>query len=155
DGSLLPSTSFSRDIATGNNDVTIADPKVGGVATGAAVTHYYLLLDGMNGGVTTKGLAGAFNLDGFSFDLGHIDSGGSGGGGAGRATHTPITLDLALDPDLAALLDTGLSSRLIDAAEIVGVNANGQTVYDLRLADALAKDVHEQAGGGNDTLLLD
>ena len=155
DGTVVPSTSFSRDIATGTNDIIIADPKVGGVATGAAVTHYYLLLDGMNGGVTAKGLAGAFNLDGFSLDLGNTTTVGTGGGGAGKATHTPLTLDLALDPDLAALLDTGISGRFIDAAEIVGVNGNGQTVYDLRLADALLKDVHEQAGGGNDALQLD
>src|SRR5262249_45083252 len=43
DGSVVPAGSFSRDIAKGSPDVSIADPTIGAAPTGSAATHYYLL----------------------------------------------------------------------------------------------------------------
>ena len=100
--------------------------------------HYYLEVNGIKGDVTAEGLAGAFAVDGFSFGATSPSSGT--GRGVGRTTFSPLTVELSSLQGLAPLLRDELTNKAISTVELVGVATTGdkaQTVYDLKLTDAL------------------
>ena len=119
----------------------------------AAAAKYFLLIDGVNGGSTDKDHVGWFEIDGFEFDI--SNTGGTvGGGGAGKATFSPLEVALSLDPGLAGLLADVATGKHIKAVQLEGVTKGGDTVYDLRLADVLVSRVDE-GDGGSDSLSFD
>jgi VCBS repeat-containing protein len=115
-------------------------------------TKYFLLIDGINGGSTDKDHVGWFEIDGFEFDISNAGGTvGGGGGGAGKATFSPLEVALSLDPGLAGLLASVATGKHVKTVQLEGVTANGDTVYDLRLADVLVSKVDE-GNGGSDSL---
>jgi type VI protein secretion system component Hcp len=108
-------------------------------------TKYFLLIDGINGGSTDKDHVGWFEIDSFEFDVSNTAGTGSGGG-AGKAVFSPLEVALSLDPGLAGLLASVATGKHVKTVQLEGVTANGDTVYDLRLADVLVSKVDEGDG---------
>ena len=68
---------------------------------------YYLTVDGVNGGSMNVGYPGAFAISDYSFDVSGLVSAVTGGGGSGgKATFSPLTVELAPGSGLMALLVT-------------------------------------------------
>jgi len=65
---------------------------------------YYLTIDGIVGGSQADGHKGAFDIVDYNFDLSALASSVSSGGGASKATFSPLTVDLDLNSGLTALL---------------------------------------------------
>jgi type VI protein secretion system component Hcp len=101
--------------------------------------QYFLKVDGVNGSVGTSAFKGWFAVSGF--DFGATAPTGSAGAGAGKTTFTPLTVDVSSLAGLAPLLKDLTTDKLIKSVELVGVDTNNkgeaQTVYDLKLSDAL------------------
>ena len=107
--------------------------------------HYYLKIDGVVGDVTDKYYKGAFTVDGFNFGETSPNSIGSGAG-TGKATFTPLTVDISSLSGLAPLFGDAVSGKVLKSAELVGVDTNGEAVYDIKLTNAVALMVQMGAG---------
>jgi type VI protein secretion system component Hcp len=102
-----------------------------------AVT-YFLTIDGVDGGALVSGQAGAFEINDFDFDVSALVGAiGGTGGEAGKATFSPLTVDLTPDSGLTTLLDDAASGKVIKSIELRGVTPDGQTVYDLQLSNVV------------------
>ncbi|HEY1545323.1 MAG TPA: type VI secretion system tube protein Hcp [Xanthobacteraceae bacterium] len=102
-----------------------------------AVT-YFLTIDGVDGGSLVPGHAGAFEINDFDFDVSALVGAiGGTGGEAGKATFSPLTVDLAPDSGLTTLLDDAASGKVIKSIELKGVTPDGQTIYDLQLSNVV------------------
>src|ERR1043166_9016965 len=116
---------------------------------------YYLTIDGVDGGSQAAGQVGAFVIGDFSFDVSALVSALSGAGGAsGKATFSPLTVDLALGSGLTTLLGDVASGKLIKSIELKGMTTTGQTVYDLTLSNVFITKVHD-SNSGLDSLSFD
>src|SRR5215471_12002574 len=114
---------------------------------GGGAQTYYLTIDGIDGGSTVVGHAGAFAIGDFNFDVSALVSALSGGGGAsGKATFSPLTVDLSLASGLTTLLGDVASGKIIKSIELKGVTTTGQTVYDLTLSNVFITLVHDSSG---------
>ena len=110
--------------------------------------RYYLTIDGVAGGSARDGHEGAFDVNGYSFDVSAIVAATRGaGGGSGHTTFSPLTVDLDANPAMAQLLNLAASGRHIPSIELQGVSSDGQTVYDLRLGDVVVTRVHDDSTG--------
>src|ERR1043166_3107982 len=97
---------------------------------------YYLTIDGVDGGSQAAGQVGAFVIGDFNFDVSALVSALSGGGGAsGKATFSPLTVDLSLPSGLTTLLGDVASGKFVKSIELQGVTPTGQTVYDLTFSN--------------------
>src|SRR4029077_12996526 len=106
DGSLASDT-LSWDVANNRNlgGAILPPPVASSVDTGGGGAQtWYLTIDGVDGGSTVSGHAGAFVIGDYSFDVSGLVSALSGGGSAGKATFSPLTVDLALGSGLTTLL---------------------------------------------------
>ena len=155
DGSIVPGASFGFNLATNTtiNPASIGTPTPAAAPASAAAAKYFLLIDGVNGGSTDDDHVGWFEIDGFEFDISNT-GGVGGGGGAGKAMFSPLEVALSLDPGLAAVLADVATGKHIKTVQLEGVTANGDTVYDLRLADVLVSKVDE-GNGGSDSLAFE
>ncbi len=128
--------------------------KASAVPDGSSV-HYFLKIDGVTGDSTSESYKGWFSVDGFNFGL--LDqAGGLGAGrGAGRATFSPLTVDVSSLTGVASLFADAASGKAISTVELVGVTDNKQTeVYDIKLSNArLASLVTTPGDGSVDTAL--
>ena len=109
---------------------------------------YYLTIDGLNGGSQAPGHLGAFEINGFDFDVSALM------GGAGK-DFSPLTVDLFLSSGLVGLLDRMTDGQPLPLrlARVEGVTATGQTVYDLKLGNVVVTEVHDaRSSGGEDTV---
>jgi len=78
---------------------------------------------------------------------GSLKRGGIRGAAAGRATFSPLTVDISSLVGLAPLLADEVSGRSIKSVELIGVtNEGNQAVYDLKLSTAVALMVQTTAG---------
>jgi type VI protein secretion system component Hcp len=118
--------------------------------------RYFLALDGVKGDSLDSNHEGWFDISDFEIDLGNPFAGvpGSPSGQPGKAAFSPLTLTLDSNTALAPLLALAATGAHLDGATLVGVNAAGQQVYQLDLADALVTEVEDDAGAGL-TLSLD
>ncbi len=112
-------------------------------ADGSGSLTYYLLIDGMNGGSTSALYPGAFEIDGYAIDIEAL--------AGGSAVFSPLEVDLDLGTALPGLAEAIASGEHIPAVQLVGVTGEGNTVYDLRLNDALVSD-YTDADTGPDHL---
>ena len=95
----------------------------------------------MNGGSQVEGHEGAFEINGFDFDVSAL--------AGGKATFSPLTVDLFLRTGLTALLGDVTTGENIPSIRIEGLTYTGQTlqtVYDLRLGDVVVTKVHDSSG---------
>ncbi|HEX9181785.1 MAG TPA: type VI secretion system tube protein Hcp, partial [Burkholderiales bacterium] len=129
---------------------TVATPTAG--STPGLVpepVQYFLTIDGVNGGSLSSKHPGAFEISDYGF---HIDYPVAfGGSGAGKAEFSPLTVALDLGAGFSALLTDIASGRHLEAVRLEGVNAAGQTVYDLRLTNVVL-DSYEETNQGKDQL---
>src|SRR5262249_48383292 len=83
--------------------------------------HYFLKIDGIAGDSTDETYKGAFAVDGFSFGSTDTVSRLGLGAAAGRATFSPLTVDISSLVGLAPLLADEVSGRSIKSVELIGV----------------------------------
>jgi type VI protein secretion system component Hcp len=156
DGSLAEPETFSWDRATGSSAPTIPEPVVpiAGASVGAPQS-YYLTIDGIAGGSTAEGHVGAFDVEGYSFDVAAIVSAmRGGGGGAGRTDFSPLTVNLDANSDVTSLLSHAVNGSHMTSLQLQGVSADGETIYDLRLGDVTVTSFHD-SNTGQDMLSFD
>ena len=109
--------------------------------------HYFLKIDGITGDSTDAQHRGEFTVDGFSLGSTNTVNSFASGGGAGRATFSPLTVDISSVAGLAPLLADEASGKVITSVELIGVTNDGnQTVYDIKLSNAVALMVQQAAG---------
>jgi len=113
-------------------------------------TTYYLLIDGMDGGSVSKGHVGWFKVQDFSIDLSNSTNPQQLGGGGGKDIFNDLSLSTGSDTGLVSLLEQEASGKLLTGVRLEGVNANGQAVYDLNLADVFVNEVQDFDGAGFD-----
>ena len=153
DGS--PGESFSYDVAAARADASVPTPSVG-ASIGEVPTpaKYFLLIDGLNGGSTDEHHVGWFEIAGFDFDISTALAGG-------RATFSPVTVQLSLSDGLAGVLKDAALGTNVQSVRIEGVTggATPAAVYDLSLGNVhitikqqraqRQPDLHLWAGGAD------
>jgi type VI secretion system secreted protein Hcp len=116
------------------------------VPDGSAL-RYFLKVAGVTGDSTDKDHKGWFAVDGF--DFGATRSGGSAGAasgaGAGKVTFSPLSVDIDSLTGLAPLLNDQNKGADLKSVELVGVTSSDQTVYDLKLTNAVLFMVQNMA----------
>jgi type VI protein secretion system component Hcp len=95
--------------------------------------HYFLKVEGVNGGSTDARHKGWFEVDGF--DFGATRSASAGGKATGLA-FSPLTVEINSLKGLTSLLDAAVNNKSIKTVELVEVDQAGQAVYDLKLSGA-------------------
>ena len=138
---------FGWDIVRGIaiDEVSIPDVPTGDSGGGGALT-YFLTIDGLNGGSLNKEHPGAFEIDGFDFDVSAL---AGGKGSDDLLVFSPLTIDLILNSGLTALLGDVTGGKPIPSIRIEGIVRTPdatQTVYDLRLGDVVVTKVHDSSG---------
>jgi type VI protein secretion system component Hcp len=108
--------------------------------------HYFLKVEGVTGGSIDDKHAGWFEVDKFDFGVTRPVSIGSSGASAGRVTSSPLTLDINSIVGQAPLLADLASGHALKTVELVGVTQSDQTVYDLKLTNAILSMVQSAAG---------
>ena len=124
--------------------------------------HYFIKIDGVKGDATINGSSGWLAVDGFDWELKNTSAIGSasGGAGAGKATFSPLTIDIHSLAGAAALFKDAATGDQIKAAELVGVQTiKGESleVYKVDLADVRVGSFQQDPGskGVETTLGLD
>ena len=100
--------------------------------------HYFLKVDGAIGDATLKGFAGWFAVDGFDWGAQNSTSASTGsGGGAGKTTFSPLTVDIHSLAGLAALFGDVTKGEHLKTVELAAVNGQDLKVYDIKLTDVV------------------
>ena len=137
----------------GQSTVSPLDTTAVPVPDGSSL-HYFLKIDGIAGDSTDETYKGSFAVDGFSFGSTNSASGRTSGAAAGRATFSPLTVDISSLVGLAPLLADEASGRSITSVELIGVtNGSNQAVYDLKLSNAELTSYENTPGAAVDTSL--
>src|SRR5579883_404919 len=133
DGSLGQPTTMAWDVVREQAGGPIASPDVRVSDTGGGgATKCFLAIDGVDGGVTTKGHVGAFAIDSYTFGVNALVSALNGG----KPTFSPLMVDL-VPVDATPLLADVASGEVIKSVELQGTTSKGQTVYDLKLTNVV------------------
>src|SRR6185437_10282464 len=85
---------------------------------------YFLKIDGITGDSTDAQHKGAFAVDGFSFGSTDAVSALGSGARAGRATFSPLTVDVSSLVGLAPLLVDEASGKVIESVDLTGATNN-------------------------------
>jgi type VI secretion system secreted protein Hcp len=138
----------------------VSDPAATPVPTSSPL-HYFIKLDGVKGDASVNGTGGWIEVDGFDWGVKNSSTIGSagGGGGAGKATFSPLTVDIHSLAGLATLFKDAATGDHLKTAELVGVETiKGQSleVYKVDLSDVLVSSFEEDPGaqGVETTLAL-
>ncbi|MEZ5929548.1 MAG: type VI secretion system tube protein Hcp [Parvularculaceae bacterium] len=145
-GVITPESSFGYDRQTEKTidpaTIDLPTPGASGGPESAPVAHFYLAVEGVQGG--SSAFKGLFEIDSLQFGAG---VGVSSTGEASNPSFSDITVTLqGLSPALFERLAGGVS---IDSIRIEGVSANGEVVYDLRLGEVLISGNSASTGGGD------
>ncbi|WP_293905550.1 type VI secretion system tube protein Hcp [Phenylobacterium sp.] len=95
--------------------------------------HYFLLIDGVDGGSTDTRHVGWFDLTTFDFDIKALLD--AGGAASGKTNFAPLSVGLNNVDGLTDLLAKLSLHGLIAGARVEGVGADGRTTYKLDVAD--------------------
>jgi len=109
-------------------------------------TNYFLLIDGLNGGVLDKTHAGWFTLNAFSLGVTNTGTAAT----SGKDVFSNLQVNTGNDTGLTALLQDEAEGKHLTGVRIEGVDANGHAVYDLNIADVLLTGVTAQNSPGLD-----
>lgn len=153
-GNLSVPHTFSWDLTTGETDASVSQTTPSGSETGGAATRFYLLLEGIDGGVNLDFARGAFEVESHQFNVDLVtDTGIGGSAGRGRPDFSNLSVSLSLDDGLTQLLHDTASGELIHSVRLIGVTSGDrpEITYDLRLAEATVAAVNDTLGG-NDSL---
>ncbi len=148
DGEFQPSTFTESDIKI----APVASPDFSAVpqVPSSSPLHYFLKIEGVDGDVTNEGFAKYFAIDGF--DFGGTSQLSAIGRAAGQTQFSPLTVDIHSLAGIAALFDDATTHKLIKSVDLVAVQDNlkeggaGQTVFDLKLSNALIAGMKETPG---------
>lgn len=143
---------FAWNLVTGEAEASVGKTTPSGPETGGAATQFYLLVEGINGGVDLDLARGAFAVESHHFDVDLVSTGGIGAvAGAGRPDFSNLSVTLSLDDGLTQLLHDTASGQLIDSVRLIGVTDGDrqEITYDLRLADATVAAVNDALGGSD------
>jgi type VI protein secretion system component Hcp len=155
-GLLTPTSSFGYDLVNhvAINPATIAAPTIGVTDSleTAEAAHYYLIVDGFDGGVTGAGVPEhAFEITSLQFGAGRgVSSGDPRLTSALSFSEVTVTMD-GISPALLAELASGSG---VSSARVQGVDGKGAVIYDLRLGDVILSANAISAGGGTPTSSL-
>jgi type VI secretion system secreted protein Hcp len=112
--------------------------------------HYFLKVNGATGDATLKGFEGWFAVDGFDWGAQNTTSVGSAtGGGAGKTTFSPLTVDIHSLSGLATLFGDaarGESLGTVELAAVDTVRGGSLKVYDIKLSDVLLSGFENDPG---------
>ncbi|HEX4554267.1 MAG TPA: type VI secretion system tube protein Hcp, partial [Xanthobacteraceae bacterium] len=129
-------TALASDIAA---DASVSASSSAVMVPSSSPLHYFLKIDGLTGDSTVKGFEGWFSVDGFDLGVTNPSSFSSGGGGgAGKATFSPLSIDIHSLAGLAPLFGDAVTGHVIKSVELVGAETlKGQSlnVYDVKLSD--------------------
>ncbi|MBV8509872.1 MAG: type VI secretion system tube protein Hcp, partial [Xanthobacteraceae bacterium] len=140
-GSLGTSQTSAWDIA---HNVALAGsiptPTPGTVPGNVAPAHlhYFLAIDGLNGGSTDAAHAGWFDVSSYEFDV--KDPAG------GRAAFSPLSVTLPSTGTTRVVADLAQLSTL-SAVRLEGVTDSGQAVYDLTLGNVAVTKYNDASSG--------
>src|ERR1700674_2839134 len=111
--------------------------------------EYFLKIDGVTGDATGAH-KGWFAVDGYDIGVSTPFSSPAGTGVSGRTQFSPLSIDIHSLAGVSALLQDELTSKDIKSVELVGVETTAkgtqQTVYDLKLTDALVGSFENDPG---------
>src|SRR4249920_1795920 len=104
--------------------------------------QYFLKIDGVTGDVTSGAHKGWFAVDGYDIGVSTPFADAAGTGVIGRTELSALSVDIHSLSGISALLQDELTNKNIKSVELIGVATNAakgleQTVYDLKLTDAL------------------
>jgi type VI secretion system secreted protein Hcp len=112
--------------------------------------QYFLKIDGVSGDATAKGFEGWFSIDGYDIGVQNTASFSTGGGGgAGKAVFSPLTVDIHSLAGLSTLFGDVASGRHIKFVELVGaasIKDQSVNVYDVKLSDVLVSSFANDPG---------
>ena len=149
------STTTNTDTAVVGDSVSSASSTSdGGFAAVAVPTNspvrYFLKVDGVIGDVTDKAHKGWFAVDGYDIGVTTPFSSAAGTEVTGRTQFSPLSVDIHSLTGVSALLEDELTNKSISSVELVGVETTAkgtqQTVYDLKLTDALIGSFENDPG---------
>jgi type VI protein secretion system component Hcp len=142
-----------------NTDALAASDVVSGAGVSAPTSatlvpatsplQYFLKVDGVTGDSTVKGFAGWFSVDGFDLDVTTPSSLSAGGGGAGKPSFSPLTVDIHSLAGLAPLFGDAVTGHVLKSVELVGAETlKGQSlnVYDIKLSDVQVTSFGDDPG---------
>lgn len=159
-GQVVQGTVYSYDLVTEKAGSTaLPAASSGALQYGHPETmDYYLFIDGIDGGVRSKGFEGAFQLGDFALDLQSLVSLGAGGAISGKPEFSTLSLNLDLSQGLAPLLAQQFGTGTpLGAARVLGVANTGgtiQTLYELRLNEVTLERLTERSDLFSDGLDL-
>jgi type VI protein secretion system component Hcp len=118
----------------------------GGTTLGpTAPVNYFLLIDGLNGGSQDKTHTGWFEIQGSSIiDLSNTS-------GTGKGTFGDLSVTLAGNSGLRALLANEAPGAHLKGVKLEGVSAGGVPVYDLELTTVVVNSIDNAGGTGSGT----
>src|SRR5262249_15982518 len=101
--------------------------------------HYFLQGGRATGDAALKGFAGWFGVDGFDWGAQNSTTIGSAGtgGGAGKTTFSPLTVDIHSLAGLVTLFGDVTKGEHLKTVELAAVNGQNLKVYDIKLTDAV------------------
>jgi type VI protein secretion system component Hcp len=112
--------------------------------------QYLIKVDGATGDSTLKGFEGWFSVDGFDWGVQNSRTTSTGtGGGAGKTTFSPLTVDVHSLSGLAALFSDAARGQNLGTVELAAVDTiKGQTlkVYDIKLSDVFVGGFENDPG---------
>jgi type VI protein secretion system component Hcp len=128
----------------------VSDPLVTPVSASSPL-QYFIKIDGVKGDATVNGTSGWLAVDGFDWDLKNASTVGSasGGAGAGKASFSPLTIDIHSLAGVAALFKDAATGDQLKTAELVGVQSvKGQSleVYKVDLTDVEVSSFQQDPG---------
>jgi type VI protein secretion system component Hcp len=152
-GSLGRPVTQSWDLDANRAGVNIPNPvsPSGNSSGGGGAVAYYLMIDGLNGGSPNPQFPGAFEVSSYNFDINNTPS---GGGRENILDFPPLAVNLDLTTGLSSLINRIANNRRIPSIRLQGVNANGATLYDLKLGDAFLTH-YVDTNTGQDRLTFD
>ena len=118
---------------------------------GGSPLQYFIKVDGATGDATLKGFEGWFSVDGFDWGVQNSETIGSatGGAGAGKASFSPLTVDIHSLSGLASLFSDAARGENLGTVELAAVDTvKGQSlkVYDIKLSDVLVGGFENDPG---------
>jgi Ca2+-binding RTX toxin-like protein len=149
-GNFVAENTFGWDVGLNRSDSHALPIATAGNEGGTAnVQDFYLTINGLDGGSGVRGHENAFAVADFKFDISNeilITKGGAFD--ITTKTFAPLLVDLIEGSKLNAILSAAGSSSLqgIKSIRLEGVAEDGQTVYDLRLANVMVSRVTDGDG---------
>jgi type VI protein secretion system component Hcp len=157
---LATAAAVSSDVAS-SDSVSSAGPSAAAAAVAVPASsplQYFLKIDGVNGDSTVKGFEGWFSVDGYDVGVQNTASVSTGGGGgAGKAVFSPLTVDIHSLAGLSTLFGDVATGSHLKSVELVGaetIKDQSLKVYDVKLSEVFVSSFeNDPSSNGVETAL--